>query len=102
MDALKEASAFFRHEGPVYDALARVAQRLADCGIDYAVIGGMAMAAHGYMRYTADVDILVATESVGAVEQCFADAGYTRIAKKKWRDEAANTPIDVFVGSEPA
>ena len=36
-----------------------VAGYLAEAGVDYALIGGYAIAAHGYNRFSEDVDILV-------------------------------------------
>jgi hypothetical protein len=37
---------------------AAVLQHLEVSGVEYCVIGGIALAAHGYGRYTADVDLL--------------------------------------------
>ena len=39
--------------------LKRVAQLLNDAGVRYALIGGYAIAAHGYNRFSEDLDILV-------------------------------------------
>lgn len=100
MDALREASAFFAKEGPVYDALARVTRHFADAGIDYAITGGMAMAAHGYMRFTADVDVLLARERIDAAAAVLHAAGYRREARRRWHDGLI--PIDLFAVDDPA
>jgi len=42
-----------------WDDLKRVAQLLNDAGARYALIGGYAIAAHGYLRFSEDLDILV-------------------------------------------
>jgi hypothetical protein len=42
-----------------WDDLKRVAQLLNDAGVRYALIGGYAIAAHGYNRFSEDLDILV-------------------------------------------
>jgi hypothetical protein len=42
-----------------WDDVKRLAQLLEDGSVDYALIGGYAIAAHGYVRFSEDVDILV-------------------------------------------
>jgi hypothetical protein len=42
-----------------WDDVLRVASYLRDAEADYALIGGYAIAAHGYVRFSEDVDILV-------------------------------------------
>jgi hypothetical protein len=101
VDVLKEASAFFAKEGPVYDALARLTRHLSNAGIDYAIIGGMAMAAHGYMRFTADVDVLIAAENLDLTESCLVAAGYKHATGRRWHD-VAGTAIDLFPRGDPA
>ena len=46
-------------QGKVYEALQNITQSLSRAGIDYAVIGGMALVIHGYIRTTQDVDLLL-------------------------------------------
>lgn len=36
-----------------------VAQLFADAGVEYALVGGYAIAAHGFNRFTEDIDVLV-------------------------------------------
>jgi hypothetical protein len=42
-----------------WEDLKILARYLEDAGVDYALIGGYAIAAHGYNRFSEDVDILV-------------------------------------------
>jgi hypothetical protein len=42
-----------------WDDLKEVARHLADEGVDYALIGGYALAAHGFNRFSEDLDLLV-------------------------------------------
>ena len=53
---LREASAYFAGEGPLLSALRRLTQRLDAEGISYALLGGLALAEHGYPRLTEDID----------------------------------------------
>jgi hypothetical protein len=57
--ALAEAGRFFMKDDPVHQSLRKIAARLSELSIPYAVAGGMALVAHGYDRTTVDVDVLV-------------------------------------------
>ncbi len=57
---------FFDGTDRVHQTLRRVAERLEAAGIEYAIIGGMAVNAHGYQRTTADVDFLFSADGLVA------------------------------------
>lgn len=42
-----------------WDDVKKLATYLEDAGAEYALVGGYALAAHGYSRFTEDIDILV-------------------------------------------
>ncbi len=44
------------------DQLEQVFRALNQAGVRYIVVGGLAVIAHGYMRYTKDVDLVMAFE----------------------------------------
>ena len=48
--ALREGSMHFEEKNAVHDTLRAITRRLNDLGIPYAVVGGMAMFAHGFRR----------------------------------------------------
>ncbi len=90
---LKEAE---RRSEAVAETLARVTKRLKEEGIDYAIIGGMALVAHGYVRFTNDVDVLTTPEGLSRVHERLVGRGYRPAfqgARKKLRD--TQTGIDV-------
>jgi hypothetical protein len=58
---LKEVFRFVSPE--VQEAAIEAANRLDQLGIRYAIAGGLAVGAHGYIRATADVDFLVGDEA---------------------------------------
>jgi len=60
----REGSRFFMQEGNVYETLRSLVARLDREGLDYAVIGAMALVAHGYRRFTEDVGILLTPEAL--------------------------------------
>lgn len=42
-----------------WDDVRTLARYLGDAGVEYALVGGYALAAHGFNRFTEDIDILV-------------------------------------------
>jgi hypothetical protein len=64
MKRLKEISMFFEKRSPQHKTMRRLAKRLKMAGIPYALMGGMAVNAHGAERTTRDVDILLTTEGL--------------------------------------
>ncbi len=68
---LREAEEFFMKQGPVFSTLERLARRLQEENIPYAVVGGMALNLHNYERMTRDVDILMTREAIEKfIERC--------------------------------
>ena len=89
--------------GKVYEALRRITHRLQTEGIEYAVIGGMALAAHGYERFTSDVDLLTTREGLDAIHQKLIGRGYTASfsgARKSIRDTQAGVTIEFITAGE--
>src|SRR6516164_10597337 len=74
--ALREGSMHFEKESAVHKALRKIARRLGELGIPYAVVGGMAMFFHGYRRFTEDVDILVTKEGLREIHAKLEGLGY--------------------------
>ena len=74
--ALSEASRHFEGTSAVFDALRKIARRLDDLEIPYAVVGGMALFVHGYRRTTDDVDILVTKGDLKTIHDHLEGLGY--------------------------
>ena len=49
---------------------------LEEENIDYAVCGGMAMAIHGFLRATVDIDIILLQENINKTKAAFKAYGY--------------------------
>jgi len=81
-------------------------EALHRAGVRYLVAGGLAVAAHGYLRFTKDVDIAVDRENVERLFVALAELGYRPIHENNmlvvnfFSDEHRATPVDVFV-TEP-
>lgn len=76
LQAIAEAERFFMREDKVHQTLRSITSKLADLGVPYVVVGGMALVAHGYERTTVDVDILVNAEGLARVHEQLSGRGY--------------------------
>ncbi len=96
LDRLEEADRFFMGTGKVPQTVRSLAADFDREGIDYAIVGGMALNAHGYRRETVDVDVLVRPEGLETFRDRLVGRGYVERfsgAKKSFRD--ATTGVDV-------
>jgi hypothetical protein len=100
--ALSEGSLFFAGEGAVQGALHRIARRLNELGIPYAVVGGMALFQHGYRRFTEDVDILVTRDGLKAIHAELDGRGYVRPFEKSknLRDTESGVKIEFLLAGD--
>jgi hypothetical protein len=60
----------------LYEELVNIIDSLDSDGIDYAICGGIAVALHGYPRFTRDIDLLIRLEDVGRVEDALESRGF--------------------------
>src|SRR5436309_2102476 len=60
----EEGRRFFQGQGMVNDTLRRLIADLEAHGIDYNVIGAVALNQHGYRRFTEDIDLLLTREGL--------------------------------------
>src|SRR3954447_12712585 len=74
--ALLEGSMHFEKGSAVHETLRKIARRLDELGIPYALAGSMAMFLHGYRRFTEDIDILVTRESLQKIHEELEGRGY--------------------------
>jgi hypothetical protein len=100
--AVSEGSLFFGGHGRVQESLRRIATRLDELRIPYAVVDGMALFEHGYRRFTEDIDILVTRDSLKAIHAALDGRGYVRpFAKSKnLRDAESRVKIEFLIAGE--
>jgi hypothetical protein len=97
------ADDFFMKKGIVFETMRRLAQRLEAEGISYAVIGGMALAAHGYIRMTLDIDVLLTSEGLARFREKLVGRGYVADfpgAAKSFRDSETNVKVEIITAGE--
>lgn len=97
---LKEASEYYMARGDVYTTMQNLTRRLDEAGIPYALIGGLALAAHGFVRMTQDVDLLMTREGLETFKQKFLGRGYVLAfsgAQKTFRDTDTQVRIEILM-----
>jgi len=98
-----EALRYFMGEGNVNRALAHVAADLQAHGIDYMVVGALALFAHGYPRLTEDIDLVFTTEGLDRFHEELIGLGYVPAfpgARKMLRSTKDGVRIDVIAAGE--
>lgn len=97
--ALSESSVFFEDKGAVQQTMRRIAKRLDELGVPYAIVGGMALFQHGFRRYTEDVDILVTKESLPIIHGNLSGRGYLAAfaGSKNLRDTELGVKIEFLI-----
>lgn len=100
---LKEASLYFNQQGDLHKTLHALAQRLDELGVPYALIGGLALAQHGFVRMTEDIDILLTPDGLADFKDKLVGRGYVLAfsgAKKTFRDSNTGVRIEVITSGE--
>lgn len=97
------------------DSFEAVATALKKAEVRYLVAGGLAVNAHGYLRATADMDLVVQLDSKNIVPafQALATLGYKPIVpvsaeqfadasqRQRWIDEKGMTVLNFFSDAHP-
>jgi hypothetical protein len=97
--AMSEGGRHFEGTSKVQLALQRIAKRLTELQIPYAVAGGMALFSHGLRRFTEDVDIVVTADGLRLIHERLEGLGYVRLFEKSksLRDAEHGVRIEFLV-----
>lgn len=100
--AIQEASKFFMKTDAVYDSLREIAERLTSLKVPYAIVGGMALVAHGYRRTTEDVDILISQDGLDTIHDSLIGLGYLPLFEKSknLRDTRTGVRIEFIIAGQ--
>ncbi len=98
-DRLKEISMFFQKRSPQHTAMRRLARRLKKAGIPYAIMGAMAVNAHGAERTTKDVDVLLTPEGLERFRREFVGEDYEPVEGRPRRfvERQSGVTVDCLV-----
>ncbi len=98
-----EALGYLMGQGSLNRALAHLAADLNEHEIDYAVIGAVALLAHGYPRLTEDIDLVLTAEGLNKFHEQLIGLGYAPAfpgARKRLRSTRDGVRIDVVASGE--
>ncbi|UBF28149.1 nucleotidyltransferase family protein [Kovacikia minuta CCNUW1] len=99
----QELDLFFMQRGKVYETLQNLSQSLSRAGIDYAVIGGMALVIYGYVRATQDVDLLLSREGLDEFKRSLVGRGFVPAfpgANRMFRDTTTGVTVEILITGE--
>jgi len=100
--AIKHIGEFFMGTDPVHATLLGITKKLEQLGIDYAVVGALALGAHGHVRATVDVDILVRREGYNKLRERLDGLGDVPPlpGSKNLRDTETSVRIEFLITGE--
>jgi hypothetical protein len=103
--ALAGATAFARAMRPdlpaVDQGLAALRAALAEAGVAYALVGGVAVLHHGYVRSTRDLDLLISREALDRALAALRQHGFERVAERRLHHAPSGVDVDLLVAGEP-
>src|SRR6266571_6833942 len=102
-DIYSEGQRYFMGEGRLNNALTRLVADLKEHKIDYLVIGALALLAHGYVRFTEDIDVIIRPEDLERFHRELIGLGYLPAfegARKKLRATHDGTPVELIASGE--
>jgi hypothetical protein len=102
-DRYAEAVRYFMGQGRLNIALTNLTRDLKQHGIDYMVIGAIALMEHGYPRLTEDINLVLTPEGLEAFHRELIGLGYVPAfpgAKRRLRATADGTTIEVMTTGE--
>jgi hypothetical protein len=92
----------FEGKSAVYSTLEKITKRLDELHIPYAVAGAMAAFAHGFRRFTEDVDILVDRDGLRKIHEQLEGLGYIPLFSggKNLRDAESGVRVEFLVAGD--
>src|SRR6516162_8242871 len=98
MDRLEAIGMFFQKRSPQHQTMRRLVRRLKKAGIPYAIMGAMAVNAHGAERTTRDVDVLLTSEGLDRFRREFTEE-YERVEGRPRRfvERQSGVTVDCLV-----
>ncbi len=103
VSAYQEGLRFFMGEGILNETLRHVVQDLENRGIDYSLIGAVALNNYGYRRFTEDIDLLLSKEGLERFQNELIGLGYRPAfegATKKFRTTRENVSVEIITSGE--
>lgn len=100
--ALEQLGAYFMGTSPLHTAARDISKHLEDAGIDYVIAGALCLNAHGVMRATEDIDIIVTREGLERFKAAWLGRGYVELRPggKPVRDTVNGVKVDFLIAGD--
>ena len=97
--ALEQAARFSMGTADIQKAATRLVEALDELGIPYAIAGGLAVAAHGHVRMTVAVDVLLTEDGLRRFKEHRLGRGWVEKfpGSRGMRDAVAGVDVDVIL-----
>lgn len=98
-----EGQRYFMGQGTLNNTLTQLAGDLREHGIEYMAIGAVALIAHGYRRFTEDIDLVLTPDGLEAFHRELIGLGYVPAfpgAKKRLRSTRDGVTIEIMTTGE--
>jgi hypothetical protein len=102
-EVYEEGRRLFMQQGQLNQSLSRLVADLDQHGIEYMVIGAVALIAHGYRRFTEDIDLVMTPEGLEAFHRELIGRGYVPQfpeARKTIRSTVDGVRIKIITSGE--
>jgi hypothetical protein len=102
-EAYAEGLRYFMGQGDIHNTLTQLCSDLKRQKIDYMVIGAVALMAHGYPRFTSDIDLVMTPEGLEVFHRELIGLGYAPAfqgARKRLRSTRDGVSIEVLTSGE--
>lgn len=81
----------------VASAIPAVRELLRAAGMDFRIVGGIAVVHHGYERFTEDIDVLIELVPPGLLDALLAAHGFVRSDASRLRHQPSGVQVDLLV-----
>jgi hypothetical protein len=90
---------FVEGRAPVHDSLRRLVQGFDQAGMGYAIVGAMAVIAHGHRRGTDNVDVLVTPQGLVEFRDTLVPECYVPVERhtRRFTDRINQIPVNFFL-----
>jgi hypothetical protein len=102
-DVYAEGLRYFMGQGRLQGTLGQLSSDLKRHGIEYMVIGAVALMAHGYPRFTEDIDLVLTPDGLETFHRELIGLGYRPSfpgARKRLRSTSDGVSVEVIVAGE--
>ena len=99
---LERVGDYFLKKSSIHLAVERLSQTLKEMGIPFAVVGALAVNAHGHVRTTGDVDILLRRDDLSRFKDRWIGRGWVNKfeGSRGFRDAIELVDIDVLIAGD--